>query len=326
MPYQSKILIAAGAIGLTAAAFYFLQSPNAESTVSINRQTNMAPKPPSPTVVLRPKLASENSIVAANAFSSTYERYDKKFQGAQNLRAFVEEAKRDPLHGGLYYARAALSECRYFRKNYAAIRAKFQPEAVGKLYAEDQSLAVAQITAVELQHARCADFTPDELSIAAVSDLKKLGGASDPYMSLHQELAKGSLDKLTLAQRDEILTRIFAQNEPLLLPLAQQVSQKFTTGDQIMAYVDGVPFGGLTPSQYGLAWQLAACKLDEQCQIADYSVRSACFNEGKCFSSVQELISNQAGDKEAAAKVAQVSDRIVSVIRAHNAAPLLPPA
>jgi hypothetical protein len=168
----------------------------------------------------------------------------RAFETADDLRLFVENAKRVPSEGGLLYADAALSECRTFREAGIGQRAAaaIQSHTVNIL---DQQAVAKQAESLKWLERRCASFTTDELSLTERRSLITWGAESDPLWKLQRSASKAYTATTGPDVRIPLMQSALSTGDPLLLETVRGLAwAPVPDGGTSTIYIDAVPFGG----------------------------------------------------------------------------------
>lgn len=253
--------------------------------------------------------------------SSAKSRLNKDFGTASDLRVFVEHAKQMPEAGGVFYANAALVECRLLRTD--GLRAEKLELRRSKLRSESEPQSVRRLEALAQLERRCAGFTDAELSVDEQAFLLHWGAPKDPLASLRREAVRST--KTGVNERIEILRRVLQSNDPLLMEGAKSLSMNLSETTSDIAYVDGLPFGELDAARYFSAWDLAICEHFSTCSTIDSRLQMECAFGGGCFDSVYARVRSQLSSEKEYLTVARVSSRLRQAIITGMVDIFLPP-
>lgn len=240
------------------------------------------------------------------------------FEGATDLRVFVERMKRSDEQGAGLYVSTAILECVALRTGVLATE---QAKALRHQIAQGGSAHAMQRRADwDRIEGRCAGFSEAELNLDEWNFQHQAVKSRDPLLQLRAKLM-ASAERTPQAFGD-MLAPLLASREPLLqreVPGLLQVIE--SVGGQVL--LDGVAYGGLSRDEYWLAWQLAACTANGSCSTRDPSVLYRCAFEDQCFSSVLDSIRADAGDDAKYVSIERVASRLTDLIVQGDARPLL---
>jgi hypothetical protein len=256
---------------------------NSKPTGQITPQTNIAPA----------TLQIEPNILA------------NQLEKSSNYRTFVESLYQSRAGGRSLYAATILVSCSGVQANPA-------------YKINQQSASVAQHTARELMHSRCADFTQDELS--ADSQLRVTRDprmAEDRYRSVLNTWSKVQNDK---AERAKVIKEVLDSGDPLFMGF---MSNLFMRAGTTSAFFDGEEFTQPYAQVVVLkAWLAATCEgTSTACGSGDRYVVDACAGQNLCAPSryelmLQDVYSNLGGD--AAIMYKRIYTALVIAIRNRN--------
>jgi len=246
-----------------------------------------------------------------------------QYADASDLRLFVEESKRRVARGGIFYASAALDECRALK---AEIEGSASLADAVKL-AASTALAGQPMTprmrALAVLQGRCANFTADELGVAEQRSMIAWGRAQDPLARLRARLLEGATGLQDPEKRQVLMKELLAVGDPGMLELVRGLAWS-SSGELSSIYVDGQAFGGLDGEQFDTAWMLMTCAIAERCGSRGIVVEQNCGLADKCAESLAALLRSRAGSDEEYRKIAAVADRLTQIVLSRQVSALLP--
>jgi hypothetical protein len=170
---------------------------------------------------------------------------------ATNLRAFVEQAKRQPEKGGLFLAASTIRIC-----NTLAIQNK--DTASARWRAESPAGPAALAAANQLAH-RCEGFTQADL--AEADRMLQRSDSSDPILTAARTLKEGR-NGMTVDQWRTHLQILIDSGIPLT---GRVMEDSLIAGSALLKaprnetlYLNGQPYGGFSPEALRIATELDA--------------------------------------------------------------------
>ena len=230
------------------------------------------------------------------------------YQTAPDLRIFVERMRRSPQNGGALYALHAVMECKLIRaagisgEQSAAFQAKSSGTGVDNVLARQSSF--------EDLSRRCASFTEAELAGVEQKSLLEWAVNNDELFLIRRKAY--SIASLAKQEKAELLGRIVKSRDPILLELLRSTGG--TDSDGMVPSFAGVPYAGLDPESYFIAWDLAICRAAGSCGYRTDRVKFECAAGGQCASSLENLLEISSNSKQILPGVRQVADRIFNAI------------
>lgn len=249
----------------------------------------------------------------------------RAFQTADDLRIFVEMAKRVPSKGGLLYADAALTECRTFREEGIGQRAAvgIQSRSTSE---PDQQLVKKQADSLDWLEKRCASFTSDELSLTERRSLITWGADVDPLWKLQRSMSRAYRATSGGDARTPLMQAALSARDPLLLEIVRSLAWTRQPGaSSSVIYVDSAPFGGLDAESFNLAWRLFQCTAASDCGAADAMLRQECALGGVCQDSIEASVRSQAGSSARYDRIVSVAARLSRIASHGDVRAFLPP-
>lgn len=231
-------------------------------------------------------------------FASTLQ-FMGAYESASNLRAFVQDAVRQPGRGGAFYALMALSECRAWQGAEVELAAEV---VAHRSHAE----LVHRLDWVGLSDRRCASFVAADLDDSQVDDLYGRGRAQgDPlvlaYLGWLDALEQGSVEALLAAMEG-----VLQNADPGLLRWVAATGHGFLVGGHGNA-------GSIDETSMRRrldAWALLPCEFGADCSRPDLGAGSPCIGAGLCAEGRRGFILRSgpwANDADRAALLAEVA-------------------
>lgn len=182
-----------------------------------------------------------------------------------------------------------------------------------------------RLAALGWTESRCRSFTDGELSYPELKSLKTSREATqDPLLKLRAEVSKTPSGELDTMQKRDLISKLFSVKEPTMLETVHALAYTDIQGKsgESAIYVNSVPYGGLDPESFNLAWRLMRCKVTATCDAADVGTRRACAYLGVCAHNISEEVRLLSGAQYA--KVLSVADQLVQIVEREDAQGLLP--
>jgi hypothetical protein len=236
------------------------------------------------------------------------------YESASNLRAFVQDAVRQPSRGGVFYALMALSECRTWQGAEVELPTDV---AARRSHAE----LFHRLGWVGLSDRRCASFIAADLDDSQVDDLYARGRAQgDPlmlaYLGWLDALEQGSVEALLAA-----MPLVLQSADPALLRWVAATGPGFLVGGN-----GGVGSTDEASMRRRLdAWALLPCEFGADCSRPDLGAGSPCIAAGLCAQGRRGAILQSGpwvNDADRAALAAEVA-ALKHAVLAHDAHALL---
>ena len=282
LPRVTRRRLRTGAIALAVCALFgtlvWRSRPGVapHSAASASGRAPVATLPATPVASLPPMATppAAPSVISA--------RLQREFVESTNLYAFAENARRRPREGGILYAEAASSYCRYATERFERTIAEFGDVAI----AEAGPVDARRVAVLDRYARRCAGFR--QLDVDAYwRDLDR-SAASDPLIDAGKALSRASL-------AGDVDGRVAATQHLVDLhdPLLYSRKWAYLMNPDRVA---NAPPGGLwfeghdyrPVDEYGRyveALQLAGCRTDAPCGSDDLTIL-ACRVRGVCRDSI----------------------------------------
>jgi hypothetical protein len=323
--------IALGLVALLGGAILFYVGAGGNNPAAPQTNVSHATATPTPQADAHITFAPNSAPIpnGTGATVSTQKTWDgsklfKEYGSTNDLRLFVETAKRSPEAGGVYYAEAALRECRLLRDINRKPEADRVRNEIGRTASSGPG--DVRLAALNWVENRCQSFTDGELSFPELKSLKSSREASlDPLWNLRTEAFKTPTDSLDAVQRERLLVKLLSAREPGLLDAVRSLASAPSGTESLhVIYVNSVPNGGLDGESFELAWRLMTCKAADTCGLGDVRTKRTCAYLGLCANSIGEEVQMQSGTQFS--RISAVADQLLQIVDQGNVRGLLSPS
>jgi hypothetical protein len=244
--YQKTSITAVACIAGTALLLWIMMSRGAPEKPSSSNPPQQAATFPGPAVP-----SSQSDWPATQRTDRPLSQLYLQQELATNLRAFVEQAKRQPEKGGLFLAASTIRIC-----NTLAIHNR--DTASARWRAESAAGPAALDAANKLAH-RCEGFTQADL--AEADRILQRSDTSDPILTAARTLKEGR-NTMTIDQWRTHLQTLIDSGIPLT---GRVMEDSLIAGSALLKapgseilYLNGKPYGGFSPEALWIATELDA--------------------------------------------------------------------
>ena len=248
---------------------------------------------------------------------------------SNNLRLFVEHAKKFPEKGGYGYALMAVKSCGYIRKLIPKGHSSLQydPKWQADSYADRQKV-------IDVNLRRCSEFSDEDLSEIAVKRLEEEGRAKNDLHSTIGSFAQ----KVTPTKPEEyksakekLLQYLFDSQDPYAVSTFGMKSAVYSENNVTHVAINNKVFTHPADTQMlSGAWTMAACYLGGDCSYNNGMVKGYCLLYGRCFSDVPAVVKDELygyGDRDGSqfARAQALAVEIADGIRRKDLSVFQPP-
>jgi hypothetical protein len=239
---------------------------------------------------------------------------------SNNLKAFADHAKQHPEQGGLAYAANVTIYCTGVRESVAQLR-----KQAAKIAASNQATANRRLAAIDELERRCQGFGPNESGIALLHEGIARG---DVVLAAKERLAQTR--GLPFEQQLPVAKEALALRDPQVIQalMSLGVTSDETSKEPPVNYLDGKPFGGLSPRDYTTAWNVALCSFGWDCVSSrSEQVLEACAAQNRCAANFLDVLrGDYRNDPDRWQQVMNTASRLVSVLGASELEAFAPPS
>lgn len=243
-------------------------------------------------------------------------RISAELFAASSGHAFVEQARKRPAEGGIYYARHVLDTCK--KEAVLAGTGISNSEAI-----DAHARGIKLTPAPSALPGICRDLTSSELDALRPGQLEVQGIAEGDILTTALAALRAARAQRSHAALDAALQRLLALQNPLLLrndglELLRQKAGVLWFQSQSYRFDDEALLN---------AMHLVPCDFGLPCGATHTMVARHCKLTQRCYSSMDELIAREAVGNSAAdaALTEQLRQRLSLAIRRLDVAAFLPP-